>query len=198
MGGKVAFLNEVVAFLQADGSLVDEAYDDHRYFADCVVRANDREEYVTLRNLSFLRNDGDDGIERVNDVLSRSQIRIEFHFVSGEPFSDEWGQFLNQINVKLVVPDVDLPAIHKWEATADGVGRLKHDEWAEDGDDEYIEEDMAPREAIELAVSRLLFHSIEDFEQRSTVGELSGVEYQVMYNDDHDILDRLDPYDSGS
>jgi hypothetical protein len=195
VGTRTAFLSYVVDFVERETELLAAAYDDHRYFADCVARANDREECVVLRELSFLRDAGDGRVERVNDVLSRSEIRIEFRFIDGERITDDWGAFLNQMNLKLTVQGVDLPAVLKWELTDDGTGRLKQDEWTNTGGGAYIERAVTPRRAIELGVTELLFDAVPRFEDRSNAGELAPLEYKIRYNDDHGILDQLDPYD---
>ena len=193
-----AFLNDVTDFLDREVILSAEGtrsviHDGHRCFENCVVRVDDQEAVVKLKKLSFIRNAGDGRLERVNDVLSKSEIRIEFHFIDSESLTERWGTFLNQINLILVVPDVDLPAVLKWEASRDGHGDLKQDERIPLADGEYIAQQVTPRDAILTGVHELLLSGIQQFQSRSTAEEIPAIEYKVMYEDIHSILDQLEP-----
>lgn len=193
-----AFLNDVTDFVDREvissvGGKQSVIHDGQRCFEKCVVRVDDQDAVVKLKELSFVRNAGDGRLERVNDVLSKSEIRIEFHFINGEPLTDRWGTFLNQINLILNVPEVDLPAVLKWEASSDGHGNLKQDERIPLADGEYIVQQVTPRKAILTGVHELLLSGIQQFQSRSTSEEIPPTEYMIMYEDIHSILDQLEP-----
>lgn len=186
-----AFLSHVVEFLESE--ILPEPYDTYRYFDKCVARADDQNEVVKVKRLSFCRKTPDGSVARVNDVLSRSELQIEFHFVDGESVTDSWGDFLNQLVVRLEASETSPPPVLKWESTRDRVGNLKHDEWF--GPDEaYVAQDISAREAIRRGVERQLYRIVPELESRSVTSEISGPEVRVLYDDDSRILAGLDAY----
>lgn len=174
-----------------ENELLPEPYDNCRYFDNCVARANDQSEVVKIKNLSFCKKDTDGDVTRVNNVLSNSEVHLEFHFIDGEQITDSWGAFLNQINIRLETPGIDTPPVLKWESTRNQVGNLKYDEWF-GPDGEYIEEDISARDAIHRGVKRQLYTILPGLEIDSKRDSISPLELKVMYEEESQILDSLD------
>lgn len=185
-----AFLSDVVDFLEE--TVLPEPYDERRYFDNCVARADDRSETVKVKRLSFCRKNSDGDLLRVNDILSESEIHVEFHFTDGEPVTDSWGAFLSQVTVRLETAETNPPPVLKWESTRDQEGNLKHDEWF-GPDEEYLSRDVSARDAIRTGVEWQLYEIIAGLERHSSTNPVSGLEIQVLYDDCADVLDALEP-----
>lgn len=184
-----AFLSDVVSFLEDE--VLPEPYDDQRYFDSCVARADDKSEIVKVKELSFCRKTSDGGLVRVNDVLSRSEIHVEFQFVDGEPVTESWGDGLSQVVVRLESPETRPPPVLKWESTRNQDGNLKHDEWF-GPDEEYLRQGISARGAIREAVEQQLYEVVPGLERRSSTSPISPLEIQVLYEERLHVLDSLD------
>lgn len=185
-----AFLSDVVDFLER--TVLPEPHDRHRYFDNCVARADDQNETVKVKRLSFCRKRSDGDLVRVNDVFSRSEIHVEFHFVDGEPVTNSWGTFLGQLTIRLETPETNPPPVLKWESTREGKGNLKHDEWF-GPDEEYLARGIAPRDALRIGVERQLYEIVGGLEEHSATKTISPLELQVLYDDCADVLSGLEP-----
>jgi len=120
-----AFLDEVVHFLEDE--FLPEAYTRTRYFDNCEVRVDLDAELVKIRSLSYCSRDSENRIWRLNDLLSQSEIWIEFQF-PGETITGSWTEALTQCTIGVHVPDIDTPTIFKWEGRDAKSGVLKADE----------------------------------------------------------------------
>lgn len=189
MGDLVAaFLNEVVQFLE-DEILLD-AYTNTRYFDKCEIRVDLDAEYVKIRFLSHCMRDHNGQILRVNDILNRSEIRLEFQF-PGQQITGSWTESLTQCTIGLHVPNISTPFVFKWEAR-DKSGVLKADEWF-DRDREFIAQEISAKDAIEKAIFEHLKTTVPNLQEQTSVTPVSPLRIKVLYNDDHEILEELDP-----
>ena len=186
-----AFLDEVVEFLNDD--ILDQTYNEERYFDDCVVRVDYDREVVKVARLCFCRRNAEGEFERVNDVLTNSELWFEFHFIGEGELEGEWDEVLSQMIIRLDIPDVSIPPVLKWEGT-DGVeGNLKSEEWLGPGE-EYIERGISARECIRRSIDEQLHRIVPDFEERSDVSELDPMTIKLWYNSNQgrEILEQLD------
>jgi len=186
-----AFLDEVVEFLNDE--VLEETYNEERYFDECVVRVDYDREVVKVTRLCFCRKNSNGEMERVNDILTGSELWFEFHFIGDGDLDGEWGEVLNQIVIRLDVPDVDIPPVLKWEGR-DGVdGDLKFEEWL-GPEEEYVERNISANDCIRRSIDEQLHRIIPDFEDRSAVEELAPRTLKLWYNSEHEraILEQLD------
>lgn len=184
-----AFLDEVVQFLEEE--ILPDAYTETRYFEKCETRVEIEEELVKIRFLSHCIRAQDGAVMRVNDVLEQAEIRLEFQF-HGDRVTGSWTEALAQCTIGLYIPGVDNPHVLKWEGRDDTGGVLKADEWF-DHDREYISEEISVEHAIERAIREHLETTIPSFQDRSVTSEVPPKLVQVLFDDDHEILDGLDP-----
>lgn len=190
-----AFLSDVVNFLEK--SVLPEPYDTHRYFDNCVARVDDQSEMVKVKELSFCRKTPEGTLVRVNDILSKSEIHIEFHFIEGKPVTESWGEFLSQIIIRLETPETNPPPVLKWESTKHQDGNLKHDEWF-GPDEDYLAQAISARDAIRRGIEQQLYEIVSELENHSSVNPISSLNIRVLYDDCSHILDELQPLEPQS
>lgn len=184
-----AFLDEVVQFLEEE--VLPDAYTERRYFDKCEARVEIEEERVKIRFLSHCARAQDGTVMRVNDVLEEAEICLDFQF-QGDQVTGSWTEALAQCTIGLYVPEVDIPYVLKWEGRGDTGGALKADEWF-DHDREYLSEEIGAENAIEKAIREHLETTIPSFQDRSEIDEVPPQLVQILFNDDHEIIDGLDP-----
>lgn len=183
-----AFLDEVIEYLNTE--VVPELYSERYYFDECEVRPRYNEESIVLRNLSFSEKNSEGHLQRVNDLLTATELRYEFQ-IHGEEVVGSWTEALAQFTVGAHDPDSDIPTVLKWEQTGE-TGSLKADERF-DSDQEHIAEGVPAREAIELATQKQLFEIVPTFRERSGVTEIPSHTIQLFYNHESDVLSQLEP-----
>lgn len=187
------FLNDVVQFLEEE--ILPDAHTDARYFDNCVTRVDIDNERVSIRDLSYCLKNQDGQIVRVNDVLSRTTIRLEFQ-MRNNPVPGSWSDGLSQCTIGLHVPEIDTPTVLKWELRGDTTGALKADERF-DHDREYIEQNIAAKTAVETAIWEHFETIIPSLRDQSSTDLIPPVLVQTLYNEDHQILQRLNQTELG-
>ena len=192
MGRPVAaFLDEVDDFLNRE--YLPEAYTDVSYFDQAEIRVNYDEERLKIRGLSFCERNPDDHIQRVNKVLDQTEIRIEFQF-HGDEVTGSWTEGLAQFTVGVHLPDINPPAVLKWEGRDGRSGVLKADEWM-DQDREYITCEITARAALARALDEHLEVTIPGLRDRSVSEPIPPILVKTLFNEDHEILQSLRPVD---
>jgi hypothetical protein len=184
-----AFLDEVVQFLEEE--ILPDACTEKRYFDKCETRVAFEAERVKIRFLSHCVRAQDGGTVRVNDVLDEAAIWLGFQF-HDDQVTGSWTEALVQCTIGLRIPDVDTPYVLKWEGRGQSGGVLKADERF-DHDREYLSEGIGAENAIEMAIQEHLKTTIPSFQDRSEMSKISPRLVQLLFNNDHDILDELDP-----
>jgi hypothetical protein len=184
-----AFLEDVVLFLEDD--VLPEAHTAERYFDRCEPRVNLDAERVTIRYLSHCVRDNKDHVYRVNDVLERAAIHLEFQFHDGI-VPDTWTTGLSQCTIGLHLPDVDTPTVFKWERRQSGTGDLKADERF-DSDREFSVRDVSSADAIERGIREHLEETIPALQERSTVKQIEPRVVKLLYNNQSDLISELEP-----
>jgi len=182
-----AFLNEVVQYLEEE--LLPDAFTETRYFDNCVTRVNLDDRRVSIQNITHCVKDQDEQIVRINDVLRRSTIQIEFQ-THGNRMQGAWSEGLSQCTIGLHIPTTDTPVVFKWEQRGEASGVLKADEWF-DHEREYIEQDIGAKAAIKRGIWEHFETTVPSFQEHSETSLIPPELVQTLYNDDHKILEEL-------
>ncbi|WP_276256471.1 hypothetical protein [Halomontanus rarus] len=185
----IVFLDEVDEFF--NNEVLPDAYTETGYFDNCETRVELDTECVKIRFLSYCEKTGDGDIQRVNDVLDRSEIRLEFQF-RGAEVTGSWSEALTQCTIALHVPDVDVPEVLKWESQDTDSGVLKADEWY-DSDREFLEQGISVENAIERALWEHLSTTVPGHRDRSACNPIQPILLKTLFNEDHEILNSLQP-----